>query len=85
MGTTIASIATSEIQVYLPVMLLPPALRESANVRASAAGHHGPVARRLQALGGGESEHNIGGITKAAEAVLADALRLDVDARAELL
>jgi putative addiction module component (TIGR02574 family) len=33
---------------------------------------------------GGESERNIGGMTKAAEAVLADALRLDVDARAEL-
>ena len=33
---------------------------------------------------GGESERKIGGMTKAAEAVLADALRLDLDARAEL-
>jgi putative addiction module component (TIGR02574 family) len=33
---------------------------------------------------GGESGRNIGGMTKAAEAVLADALRLDVDSRAEL-
>jgi hypothetical protein len=32
---------------------------------------------------GGESERHIEGMTKAAEAVLADALRLDVDARAE--
>jgi len=35
-------------------------------------------------LMGGGPERNIEGMTKAAEAVLADALRLDVDARAEL-
>jgi putative addiction module component (TIGR02574 family) len=33
---------------------------------------------------GGESERRIFGMTKAAQAVLADALRLDLDARAEL-
>jgi putative addiction module component (TIGR02574 family) len=33
---------------------------------------------------GGESQRKIGVMTKAAEAVLADALRLDSDARAEL-
>ena len=33
---------------------------------------------------GGESERKIGDMTKAAEAVLADALRLDLDARAEI-
>ena len=33
----------------------------------------------------GESERNIEGMTKGAEAVLADALRLDVDARAEVV
>ena len=33
---------------------------------------------------GGESERKIGGMAKAAEAVLADALRLDLDARAEV-
>jgi len=33
---------------------------------------------------GGESERKIGSMTKAAEAVLADALRLDLDERAEL-
>ena len=32
----------------------------------------------------GESERKIGGMTKAAQAVLADALRLDLNARAEL-
>src|SRR5213594_2350050 len=33
---------------------------------------------------GGDSERKIGGMTKTADAVLADALRLDLDARAEL-
>ena len=33
---------------------------------------------------GGESERKIGDMTKAAEAVLADALRLDLDARAKV-
>jgi hypothetical protein len=33
---------------------------------------------------GGESEPKIDVMTKAAEAVLADALRLDIDARAEV-
>ena len=33
---------------------------------------------------GSESQRKIGGMTKAAEAVLADALRLDPDARAEV-
>jgi putative addiction module component (TIGR02574 family) len=33
---------------------------------------------------GGESERKIRGMTKTADAVLADALRLDLDARAEL-
>ena len=39
---------------------------------------------RLTRLLGGETRGNITAMTKAAEAVLAEALRLDVDARAEL-
>lgn len=35
-------------------------------------------------LSGGKSERKIGDMTKAAEAVLADALRLDLEARAEV-
>src|SRR5690242_3223970 len=42
------------------------------------------VADGCKRLLGGESERRIQGVTKAARAVLADALRLDLDARAEL-